>query len=213
MVEVFVYVPDGYVAAAPAMGLPSGANHDYTQEITIVPAEVAAGFFTLQRTLPIPVDSASQELKITVNKNEETRHATIPLNPYGSVDIFPSESQGYSPDGLAYDYTYGYLTKTSDGALSNVYVHYLLISANPFVSNVYLRGSNGSICKLQITMQDKGGIPSNELIGEELLGSVDEYEAAEIFTDDFRDIITDQKTTRGPVILSYQNIDEDFKLE
>ncbi|MEO1417629.1 MAG: hypothetical protein AAFW00_20260 [Bacteroidota bacterium] len=212
MVEIFVYLPDGYAASASTMGLPSGVNNDYTQEITIVSAGVAGGFFTIQRTLPIPADTVSQELRITVNKDEQISHATLPLNPYASPDIGPSENQGYSPNGLAYDHTYGYLTKRSEGQISTVYAHYLLVSANPFIASVDLRGSNGPFCKLQITMQDKGGIPSNELIGERSLGDIMEYEAAEIFTDDFRDIITDQKTTRGPVILSYQNIDEDFSL-
>ncbi|MEO0639705.1 MAG: hypothetical protein AAFY70_08265, partial [Bacteroidota bacterium] len=46
MVEIFVYLPDGYAASASTMGLPSGANNDYTQTITIISAEVAGGFFT-----------------------------------------------------------------------------------------------------------------------------------------------------------------------
>ncbi|MEL6133188.1 MAG: hypothetical protein AAFR59_07445, partial [Bacteroidota bacterium] len=212
IVELFVYLPDGYTASAPDLGSPVGGV--FTQEIHVKSEQVSESYFTLRRTFVIQEGSSSESLEVKVNHNGTTRHAYLSLSDYLLVED-ESRSIGYSPNGLAYGYTYGYLTRgaaTLEGEgepVENIFANYLLVSASPFSINVDKLRVPKPFAKLRLTIQKPGKLDGSKIVGKIAVDSDEGYEALEIFTDDA--IASHdpayQIKTRGPVILSYTNID------
>ncbi|MEL6133187.1 MAG: hypothetical protein AAFR59_07440 [Bacteroidota bacterium] len=167
-------------------------------------------------------DNVNIQAVYTIGELETLTNTVVPVGMYDANLAPPIAGNGVSPEGVVYDIPYGYITEKIVGEETDYVVNYFLLSPSSF---------NDSECNINtlppyrvvqvnlvpIIANGQTLIVKSANTGPLSGANGEPYLGAEIFVDDYRPdgqrgdgpITPMQKTTRGPVILSYVNIDED----
>ena len=176
--------------------------------------------FFRQNSIPVnysEIDEVSIRVISNVGETVVEKNSVIPVRAYDSGATPTIANEGVSPEGILYGTPYGYLTKTTEG---DFLFNYFILTPFTFDALAYTVNTPPPYRVVQVNLVPVTENGSTLTVhttntGPSTGSNGESYSGAEIFVDIFlsgeriSEVSIFQKTTRGPVILSYTNLDDE----